>query len=366
MLPISVVMITFNHEKYIKEAIESVLNQSFPFFELIIVNDGSTDSTESIIKNFEDERIKYISQDNQGPSSALNHGQSLAQGKYIAFMSGDDVCHLDRLESQYNYVEKTGHKLVFTWVDIIDENSNIILSRQDHDSYPEIDWAYSIDRNFNRPTMSQAETIRHFFWTGNCFCAPTLMCETKILQETESWCNTSIQLQDFEMWIKLIKKYDFHVLCEKKLKYRILGNSQNLSHRKNSSRHNFELSAIMRHFFDNFPKELFADAFSDQLRNPFFASEIEYELEKTFLFLGHEIVWIRNIGLERLFDHLRKDLYLTVALEKYGFNLIDFFQTDFSGFSVFENYKECQNKVNLYEKSKFFRLFLLIRKIFSS
>jgi len=69
---VSVVMITYNHQKYIAEAIRSVLNQTFHNFELVIVNDGSTDKTDEIIRGFEDNRINYIFQENQGPSSAIN------------------------------------------------------------------------------------------------------------------------------------------------------------------------------------------------------------------------------------------------------------------------------------------------------
>src|SRR5579872_7310553 len=90
---ISVVLITYNHEKYIAEAIQSILDQTFTDFELIIVNDGSTDKTEEIIKSFNDKRINYIYQKNQGPSVTTNVGIMAAKGKYIAIMPGDDVCY---------------------------------------------------------------------------------------------------------------------------------------------------------------------------------------------------------------------------------------------------------------------------------
>ena len=77
---ISVVMATYNHEKYIAEAIQSILDQTFTDFELVIINDGSTDRTDEIIKTVKDARIVYIAQKNQGPSVAINNGILAARG----------------------------------------------------------------------------------------------------------------------------------------------------------------------------------------------------------------------------------------------------------------------------------------------
>ena len=77
---ISVIVPLFNHADYIREAVDSVLNQSFDNFELIIINDGSTDSSEEVIKSINDDRIKYYYQENRGTHSALNRGIKLAKG----------------------------------------------------------------------------------------------------------------------------------------------------------------------------------------------------------------------------------------------------------------------------------------------
>ncbi|MHB8577692.1 MAG: glycosyltransferase family 2 protein, partial [Dehalococcoidia bacterium] len=95
---VSVVMVTYNHERYIGDAVQSVLAQTFSDFELIIVNDGSVDGTERIIRTLPDPRVTYIQQQNQGPSAAVNTGIAFASGKFVAFMTGDDVCHPSRLE----------------------------------------------------------------------------------------------------------------------------------------------------------------------------------------------------------------------------------------------------------------------------
>ncbi len=97
-------MPVYNAEKYLRESIESILNQTYKNFEFIIINDGSTDYSLKIINEYykKDCRIKIISRENKGLVYSLNEGISIAKGEYIARMDGDDVCNLDRLENKLN------------------------------------------------------------------------------------------------------------------------------------------------------------------------------------------------------------------------------------------------------------------------
>ncbi|APZ46320.1 hypothetical protein BW723_08425 [Polaribacter reichenbachii] len=105
-IPISVVMPCYNREAYVAEAIESILAQTYNFFEFIIVNDGSTDNTELEIKKYKDPRIKYIKCSiNKGNYVARNIGMKAAEGKYICVMDSDDISLPNRLELQYNFLE---------------------------------------------------------------------------------------------------------------------------------------------------------------------------------------------------------------------------------------------------------------------
>ena len=110
---VSVVMTCYNHEKYIVSAVQSVLDQTFPDFELIIIDDGSTDGTRDMLKTFNDDRIRLIFQENEGPGSACNAGLNIVSGEFIALMSGDDVCYPERLEKQLSYSKKS--KAAFFW-----------------------------------------------------------------------------------------------------------------------------------------------------------------------------------------------------------------------------------------------------------
>ena len=102
--PISVVMVCYNTSPYIQEAIDSVLNQTFSDFEFIIVDDGSTDNTVDVIKQYCDDRIVFISNTHDFTSS-LNIGMNVAKGRYIARMDSDDIIVNTRFELQYNFME---------------------------------------------------------------------------------------------------------------------------------------------------------------------------------------------------------------------------------------------------------------------
>ena len=102
---ISVVMCCFNAEKYLKDSIESILNQTFKDFEFIIWNDGSKDSTEDIIKSYKDDRIKYFYHENTGLGMALRLACAEAKGKYIARMDSDDISLPYRFEKEVDYLE---------------------------------------------------------------------------------------------------------------------------------------------------------------------------------------------------------------------------------------------------------------------
>ncbi len=113
MVKISVILPVYNGSKYIKKSIESVLNQTFHDFELIIVNDGSCDNTLDIITSFNDKRIKIINQSNQGPGAARNNALKIAKGKYIMFLDSDDWYSTDALEIAYENAYKNNTDLTF-------------------------------------------------------------------------------------------------------------------------------------------------------------------------------------------------------------------------------------------------------------
>ena len=108
MVPVTFLMPVYNVEKYIAESIESLLAQTYSDFEILIINDGSTDKTQSVIDSYleKDSRIKCITRENRGLISSLNEGFEKIDSKYIARMDGDDLCHPQRLEFQMKFMEE--------------------------------------------------------------------------------------------------------------------------------------------------------------------------------------------------------------------------------------------------------------------
>jgi glycosyltransferase involved in cell wall biosynthesis len=308
-------MITYEHEKYIAEAVQSVLAQSLADFEFIIVNDGSTDKTDQIIRSFLDHRIRYIYQENQGPSAATNKGILASRGKYIALMSGDDVCYPQRLEIQYQYLRDSGKKIVFSWVDFVDDNSQPFIGEHFAQNY------------FNHVNRTRPEILNWFFTKGNYLCAVTALLEKEIFLEFGLFNLASIQLQDFDMWIKIVKKYDISLIEHKMVKYRIRSNSNNLSSDPaNLNRSTFEGYQIYRNMLNNVSIELFKSSFSDMLKRPDFLEGYEYELEKAFLYLSHNSSLFQSIGVEKLFQLLQNQDVLFVAQSQYSFGLPELYK----------------------------------------
>ena len=152
MVKVSIILTAYNEEKYIEKAIESILNQTFNDLELIVVNDGSTDDTLSIINGFSDSRIRLINQENIGPGASRNKALKEVQGVYVMYLDGDDWYSPDAVEIAYreaqskdtdftfyqmiNYDDKTGEIYENDWFNltIFDESfENTVFKASDYE-----------------------------------------------------------------------------------------------------------------------------------------------------------------------------------------------------------------------------------------
>ncbi len=130
MPKISVVLPVYNSEKYIAEAVQSILDQTFTDFELLIINDASTDGTLQILESFKDDRLKIINNPtNLKVVKSLNKGLELAQGEFIARMDADDIAYPQRFEKQIAYFKKYPQVDVCgTWVQAFGDDNFIFFS----------------------------------------------------------------------------------------------------------------------------------------------------------------------------------------------------------------------------------------------
>lgn len=128
---ITVLMPVYNAERYIQEAVASVLQQTFGNFELLIINDGSTDRTLQIINQFNDARIVVHTQTNQGVAAALNKGLHLARAPYVVRFDADDICYPERLQIQYDFMEANPcYTIIGSAADYIDADGSYLFTHR--------------------------------------------------------------------------------------------------------------------------------------------------------------------------------------------------------------------------------------------
>ncbi len=200
---ISVIMPVYNGEKYLKEAIDSILNQTFTDFEFIIINDGSTDESETIIKSYNNEKIRLINnQINSGLTKALNKGLGIARGRYIARQDADDISMSNRFEIQYNFLKSNPNiALIGGWAKIIDEKGKQI-------------------RDEKKPLSF--EEIKFHILFQNPFIHSTIFFRKDIIQKIGGYSEKYKHAEDFELYSRLIKKdYSITNIPIFLIKYRI-------------------------------------------------------------------------------------------------------------------------------------------------
>ena len=124
---VSIIMPSWNTEQFISETIQSVINQTYQNWELIIVDDCSTDNTDAVVASFKDDRIKYLHNDkNSGAALTRNKAMREARGEWIAFLDSDDLWTPDKLEKQVRFMNENSYVLSYTEYEKIDEEDNAL------------------------------------------------------------------------------------------------------------------------------------------------------------------------------------------------------------------------------------------------
>jgi glycosyltransferase involved in cell wall biosynthesis len=288
---ISVLMVTFNEGQFIGDAIKSVLAQTIADFELIIVDDGSLDDTESIVRTFSDQRVQYVRQKNQGPPAALNTAIATARGSFIALTNGDALSHPERLARQLDAYHESGGGVIFTNAEFIDETGAVTTH------------AYWPRDFFLIPPMSRANIVERLFYQGNFFPTFTMFGSRQLFQEVGPSDTLLWQLSDLDLLLRLICRAEFHVMPDRLVSWRLRCGDGNLSAPtiKQQVRSNIETFLIGKNFLERLPKELFVDAFRRRFRNVESVTKIELECERAFLHAGNEHGYSRIIAVERLY-----------------------------------------------------------------
>ncbi|HEY9796728.1 MAG TPA: glycosyltransferase [Leptolyngbyaceae cyanobacterium] len=203
---ISVVIPVYNNETTIQETIESVLSQSFSDLELIVINDGSQDSTLKIVSSILDPRLKVFSYPNAGLAATRNRGVSHASGEYISFIDADDLWTPDKLEAQFKALQANPQAAVaYSWTDWIDQSGQF-LRPGGH---------ISVNGDVYAKLL-----VRDFVESGS---NPLIRAEA--LAEVGGFDESLPAVEDWDMWLRLAARYEFVCVPSPQILYRVSSSS---------------------------------------------------------------------------------------------------------------------------------------------
>ncbi|MCV3216728.1 glycosyltransferase [Plectonema radiosum NIES-515] len=298
MPKVSVIIPSYNHEKFVAEAIQSVLNQTYQDFEIVITDDGSTDNTVNVIKQFTDPRIRlFCFTINRGAAVAANNCLKEARGEFIAMLSSDDVFAIEKLEKQAKFLdEHLEMGAVLSYAHIIDEDGNDFT--QEKHAYKEI----FIQYNRNR-----FKWLNRFFFQGNCLCHPSALIRKKCYEDVGQYDERFAQLPDFDFWIRLCMKYEIHVMPEELIKFRIRDNEANASGNKPEAKIRLEIEhkQILKNYFSAEVRRYFSEIFPEaglEINNEDDGEAIDLKIAMLAIQVGNRAY--QCFGIDKLYDLL--------------------------------------------------------------
>ena len=217
-------MAVYNTGEYLQLAVNSVMQQTYPHFELIIVNDGSTDNSDEIIRTYSDERIIYIKNEtNLGIVKTRNLGLDRMSGKYLAILDSDDIAILDRLEKQVAFMEENPeYGLCGSFFNIINSQGEVVNKV----SFPQED-----------------QDIKAYLQLGNCFCHSTVIVRGDLVKK-HRYSEANLLAEDYNLYLNLSEETKFRNLSFFGCCYRVHRN--NVSYQMNNVMYD-SIKEINRH-----------------------------------------------------------------------------------------------------------------------
>jgi glycosyltransferase involved in cell wall biosynthesis len=191
---ISIVIPTYNRASFLKEAIDSVLSQTYRNFELIVVDDGSTDDTPKLLSSY-GEKIKVIKKANKGPSAARNRGIKAAKGGWIAFLDSDDVWKPGKLEKQVRFIKDNPEVKICQTEEVWIRNGKRVNPRKKHEMHS--GWIYE-----------QCLPL--------CIVSPSsVMIHRDVFEKVGLFDETMLACEDYDLWLRIAPHYPICLVREK-------------------------------------------------------------------------------------------------------------------------------------------------------
>ncbi|MHC4885197.1 MAG: glycosyltransferase family 2 protein [Planctomycetota bacterium] len=319
MAKVSVVLPVYNDPEYISYSIQSVLDQTMQDFELLVVDNCSTDNTVDCVKEFTDPRVRLVVNEvNMGHLYSINRGLALAEGEYLCVICSDDP--------EYG--------AVFTLARTINDRRDAFTKKR-HFYY----------RIFDQENLGRLPTLRKLFSKGNFLCCPSVMMPARVYREIGPFRSHFQQLGDYDYWVRIALKYPLHILQEKLTVFRVRHNEMNMSGERPEVviRIFPESVQIYKNFLGMedlgdlkgvFPEisEEYSDL--DERLIPFYLSMIALKS-------GND--YAKAFAIETLFELYDREGMADLIYEKHKFGYLNFIEV--SGKYDTYNYRGCQTRI---------------------
>lgn len=329
---ISILLCTYNRENLIKESIESILNQTYEDWELLLVDDGSTDRTREILETYKDPRIRFFFlEENKYYCAAANYGISQMRGEYLAIANSDDLWHPKKLEIQMEYMKSHPEcGACFTYASLIDEKGNPADLE-----FPEMATL------LNKRMYSRKEWIRYFFRDGNCIAHPSALITREALEKTDGFHLLYCQSADLYMWIQIVRYFQIYMIPEKLTLFRCHHNPEDQvsgADDLKAARFMNEHMLIRQWMMETFSDEELKEYFGEDFRKKDAHTPLELQIERAFLLMGctKGLDTLRVLGINKFEEILRKygDEAAEVLKNEYQVRLQDLYQWNLEHFYV--------------------------------
>lgn len=280
MPKVSVIMAVYNGSDYLREAIDSVLCQTYDDFELIIVDDASTDNSLEIIKSYKDERIVIIcNENNMKLPRSLNKGISKAKGEYIVRMDADDICLPDRFAKQVDFMEKN--------LDIAASSGNYIIIDADGNVKKKLLWTIKSHR-------LTGELLNRYAKIPSPLVHPAAIIRKSVFDEGILYNPQYSSAQDYDLWLKINSKYKLGNISDVILKYRV--HDKSISSVKREA----QLNNAYKIFSSYTDRKISFSEFKCIMRFDFSLSPMAFCKKFYYVFSSMDIYFFRSVTLYAL------------------------------------------------------------------
>ena len=315
---VSIILTLYNGERFVRQAIQSVQAQTWKNWEMIVVDDASSDGSAEAVEAIGDPRISLIRLEKNGQvCNAHRVGDRAAKGEFIAVLDKDDAWEPAKLEKQMAYMAahpETG--ACFTRVSFMDEEGRAV-------SHP------FMEQIFTAPNRDREAWVHDLMTKGNCLCHSSALIRKDVLEEIGGYNYLFLQLQDYDLWLRIALLRDLYVIQEPLVRYRRFEDSGSLSQNDadRDRRTFFEYARIVGTTVREMDADLFRRAFAGEMRFRNASSPEEILCEKAILLASDHLVTNCKGEAFALFAELfRSEKGIAVLRDQYGLTQHDVYR----------------------------------------